>query len=72
MLLWGSGAIGEANVVTVSGLVGASHCGRGLAQSWDVCSDDIAEAFEANGIAAQSCGRLWRLLGALQVNVLFA
>ena len=31
MLLWGSGAIGETNVVTISRLVGASHYGTALA-----------------------------------------
>ena len=31
MLLWGCSAIGKTNVVTISGLVGASHYGTALA-----------------------------------------
>ena len=31
MLLWSSSAIGKTDVVAISGLVGASHCGNALA-----------------------------------------
>lgn len=46
MLLGSSGAVGQANVVTVSGLVGASHYGKlsVLSYSWAIAAIGCIEA----------------------------
>ena len=66
MLLWGSSTIGKTNVVTISRLVGASHCGIALASYLDRHYCLVVATLEVN--AAIVFGP-WAIS---QVNVLFA